>query len=84
VSENGFAIAWTAASRRALTRLPEKAATAVVEFLYGSASENPRRAGKSLRLGLEGTHNYPSRVDFVRGKGPRMFASSDRSGVPEP
>jgi len=57
VSEDGFAIAWTAASRRALTRLPEKAAMAVVEFLYGSLSENPRRAGKPLKLGLEGMHS---------------------------
>jgi mRNA interferase RelE/StbE len=57
VSENGFAIAWTAASHRALTRLPEKAATAVVEFLYGSLSENPRRVGKPLKLGLEGMHS---------------------------
>jgi mRNA interferase RelE/StbE len=57
VSENGFAIAWTAAPRQALTRLPEKAATAVVEFLYGSLSENPRRVGKPLELGLEGMHS---------------------------
>jgi mRNA interferase RelE/StbE len=54
VSGDGFAIAWTAASRRALTRLPDKAATAVVEFLHGSLSQNPRRAGKPLKLGLEG------------------------------
>ena len=54
VSGNDFAIAWTAASRRALTRLPEKVAAAVVEFLYGSLAENPHRAGKPLKLGLEG------------------------------
>ena len=54
MSGDGFAIAWTAASRRALTRLPEKAATAVVEFLYGSLAENPHRVGKPLKLGLEG------------------------------
>jgi mRNA interferase RelE/StbE len=55
VSEAGsFANAWTAASRRALTRLPEKAAMAVVEFLYGSLAENPHRAGKPLKFGLEG------------------------------
>jgi mRNA-degrading endonuclease RelE of RelBE toxin-antitoxin system len=57
VSEDGFAIAWTAASRRALARLPEKAATAVAGFLYGSLAENPRRAGKPLRLGLDGLHS---------------------------
>jgi mRNA interferase RelE/StbE len=57
VSENASAIAWTATSRRALTRLPEKVATAVVEFLYGSLAASPCRVGKPLRLGLEGLHS---------------------------
>ncbi len=57
MSENAYAIAWTAASRRALTRLPEKVATAVVGFLYGSLASNPYRAGKPLKLGLEGLHS---------------------------
>jgi mRNA interferase RelE/StbE len=57
VSENAFAIAWTAASRRALTRLPEKAATAVVEFLYGSLASSPYRVGKPLKLGIDGLHS---------------------------
>lgn len=57
MSENAFAIAWTAASRRALTRLPEKVATAVVEFLYGSLAVSPYRVGKPLKLGLEGLHS---------------------------
>jgi mRNA interferase RelE/StbE len=57
VSENGFAIAWTAASRRALARLPGKVATAVVEFLYGSLASSPYRVGKPLKLGLEGLHS---------------------------
>jgi mRNA interferase RelE/StbE len=57
VSENVFSIAWTAAFRRALTRLPEKAATAVVEFLYGSLASSPYRVGKPLKLGLEGLHS---------------------------
>ena len=54
MSGNDYAIAWTTASRRALTRLPEKAGTAVDEFLYGSLAENPHRAGKPLKLGLQG------------------------------
>ena len=54
MSETYYAIAWTAASRRALTRLPEKVATAVVELLYGSLAENPHRAGKPLKLSLAG------------------------------
>jgi mRNA interferase RelE/StbE len=58
VSEGGsVTIAWTAAARPALTRLPEKAATAVVEFLYGSLAENAHRVGKPLKLGLEGLHS---------------------------
>jgi mRNA-degrading endonuclease RelE of RelBE toxin-antitoxin system len=40
-----------------LTRLPEKVATATVEFLYGSAAESPHRVGKPLRLGLLGLHS---------------------------
>ena len=51
---SAFAIAWTAAARRALSRLPEKAATAVIEFLYGSLADGPHRVGGPLKLGLEG------------------------------
>jgi mRNA interferase RelE/StbE len=52
VSERGYAIAWTAPARRALPRLPEKAATAAVEFIYGSLAASPHRVGKPLKLGL--------------------------------
>ena len=41
MSEGDFAIAWTAPGRRTLARLPEKVATAVVEFLYGSLAARP-------------------------------------------
>jgi mRNA interferase RelE/StbE len=57
VTERAFATGWTAASRQALTRLPEKVATAVVEFLYGSLAASLYRAGKPLKLGLEGLHS---------------------------
>lgn len=57
MSEPGYASGWTAPARRTLTRLPEKAATAVVEFRYGSLAASPRRAGKPLRLGLKGLHS---------------------------
>jgi mRNA interferase RelE/StbE len=53
----GYAVAWTATSRRALARLPEKVATAAVEFIYGSLAETPRRVGKSLQFGLAGLHS---------------------------
>jgi len=52
-SQGAFTIAWTAASRRALVKLPGKAATAAIEFVYGSLAENPHRVGKSLKLTLE-------------------------------
>jgi mRNA-degrading endonuclease RelE of RelBE toxin-antitoxin system len=57
VSQDSFRIAWTAPARRALTRLPEKVATAVVEFLYGSLAVSPHRVGKPLKLGLDGLHS---------------------------
>jgi mRNA interferase RelE/StbE len=57
VSEPDYAIAWTGPARRALARLPEKAATAAVEFLYGSLAATPHRVGKPLRLGLAGLHS---------------------------
>jgi len=57
VTNADFAVAWTPTSRRTLARLPEKIATAAVEFIYGSLSENPLRAGKPLKLGLAGLHS---------------------------
>ena len=57
MSEPGYAIAWTAPALWALSRLREKVATAVVEFLYGSLAASPHRVGKPLKLGLEGLHS---------------------------
>jgi mRNA interferase RelE/StbE len=57
VSDAGFGIAWTATSRHALTRLPEKVGIAAVEFIYGSLAANPYRVGKPLKLSLEGLHS---------------------------
>jgi mRNA interferase RelE/StbE len=57
VSEGDFTIALTAPARRSLTRLPEKVAVAVVEFLYGSLAASPHRVGKQLKLGLSGLHS---------------------------
>jgi mRNA interferase RelE/StbE len=57
VIDGDFAIAWTAPARRALARLPEKVATAAVEFLYGSLAANPHQVGKPLKLGLAGMHS---------------------------
>lgn len=56
-------IAWTPTAKRALVRLPEKVAAAVVEFVYRALAENPRRVGKPLRFELEGLHSA-RRGDF--------------------
>lgn len=52
-----YAIAWTPTSKRALQRLPEKVATAAVEFIYGTLASNPQRVGKPLRFDLDGLHS---------------------------
>lgn len=58
-----FAIEWTSSAFRALDRLPEKIATACVEFVHGGLAENPRRVGHALRFDLEGKHSA-RRGDF--------------------
>ena len=52
-----YDIAWTPTAKRALTRLPEKVATAAIEFSYGPLAENPQHVGKALRFGLKGLHS---------------------------
>ncbi|WP_131786275.1 type II toxin-antitoxin system RelE family toxin [Protofrankia symbiont of Coriaria ruscifolia] len=54
---DAYKIAFTAPARRALRRLPEKVATAAVEFLYGSLAANPHRVGKPLQLQLAGPYS---------------------------
>ncbi|HEU5033890.1 MAG TPA: type II toxin-antitoxin system RelE/ParE family toxin [Mycobacteriales bacterium] len=51
-----FAVRWTPTARRDLARLPEKIATVVVEFVYGSLAANPDRVGRPLHLELAGAH----------------------------
>ena len=41
-------------AERSLSRLPHKAAAAVVEFLLGPLSEAPKRVGHPLQRELEG------------------------------
>lgn len=56
-------ITWTPTAERALVRLSEKVAAAVVEFVYGALADSPRRVGKPLRFQLEGLHSA-RRGDF--------------------
>lgn len=58
-----FAISWSASAQRDLTKLPEKVATAVVEFIYGGLADNPNRVGHELALELAGVHSA-RRGDF--------------------
>jgi mRNA interferase RelE/StbE len=57
VSDAGYTVGRTSPARRALLKLPEKAAAAAVEFIYGSLADNPYRVGKPLRNELEGLHS---------------------------
>lgn len=57
MSAEAVRVDWTPQARRALARLPEKVATAAVEFIYGGLAENPRRVGKALRNELAGLHS---------------------------
>ena len=57
MTAEAFRVDWTPQSRRALARLPEKVATAAIEFIYGGLAENPHRVGKPLRNELAGLHS---------------------------
>jgi mRNA-degrading endonuclease RelE of RelBE toxin-antitoxin system len=57
VTQPDYEIEWARPARRALARLPEKVAAAVVEFIYGPLAENPQRVGKALRFELDGLHS---------------------------
>jgi mRNA interferase RelE/StbE len=52
-----FEIRWASPARRALRRLPEKVATAAIEFIYGPLAGNPHQVGRPLRFELEGRHS---------------------------
>jgi mRNA interferase RelE/StbE len=60
---SSFDVVWSPRAKRDLMALPEKVATAVVEFVYGPLTANPRRVGKPLRFDLEGYHSA-RRGDF--------------------
>mgnify|MGYP001821813166 CR=1 FL=1 len=51
-------------ARRAIDRLPERIALAVLDYLVGPLLENPHRVGKPLRGDLVGLHS--SRVGAYR------------------
>ena len=60
---SAFEIAWAPSAQRDLARLPEKVATAVIEFAYGTLAAAPYRVGGELHFELEG-HRSARRGDF--------------------
>jgi mRNA interferase RelE/StbE len=56
VSDAPLSTRWTPTAQRDLRRLPEKIATAAVEFVYGSLADSPERVGRELQLELAGRH----------------------------
>lgn len=56
-------IQWASSALRSLDRLPEKTATACIEFAYGSLAENPQCVGRALRFDREDKHSA-RRGDF--------------------
>lgn len=58
-----YQVTSSASAQRDLRRLPEKIATAVVEFIYAGLAENPRRVGRQLHLDLAG-HYAARRGDY--------------------
>lgn len=54
MSEPAYRLLMAAGAERALARLPEKAAAAVVEFVTGPLLEGPRAVGHPLRRELTG------------------------------
>lgn len=58
-----YSIRWTATAQRDLRRLPEKIATAAVEFTYGSLADNPHKVGRALHLELA-DHHAARRGDY--------------------
>ena len=52
-----YRIAITSPAARDLEKLPEKIATACLEFIFGPMASNPQRVGKPLRYELEGLHS---------------------------
>lgn len=63
MSDPSYEVAWSRPALRGLDRIPEKAASACIEFVYGALADNPRRVGAELRLELAGKHSA-RRGDF--------------------
>ncbi len=54
MNQPGYRLLVAPSAERSLTRLPEAAAAAIVEFMVGPLVTNPRRVGHPLRRELAG------------------------------
>lgn len=82
-----FEIKFQPSARRDLARLPEKVASAVVEFIFGPLAENPHRVGKPLRFDLEGLHSArrgPYRVIYRIEAAVNIIAIDHRADIYRP
>ena len=52
-----YDVDWSRPARRAVASLPQKVATAAIEFIYSTIAMNPHRAGHPLHFELEGLHS---------------------------
>ena len=52
-----YQVGITPRAARDLQRLPDKIATACVEFIFGPLAANPHRVSKPQRAELEGSHS---------------------------
>lgn len=51
-----YRVEFASSARRALNRMPEKAAAAAIEFCFGPLAADPYRLGKPLKRDLTGYH----------------------------
>jgi mRNA interferase RelE/StbE len=56
VTPGRYQVEFAGTARRAVQRLPEKAAAAAIEFCFGPLADDPRRVGKPLTRELAGYH----------------------------
>jgi mRNA-degrading endonuclease RelE of RelBE toxin-antitoxin system len=90
VSSSRYEVEWTRSALRGLDRIPEKAATACIELVYGALAEDPRRVGRELRFDLVGKHSARRgdfRVVYEIDEAARVIviiAMDHRSGVYRP
>ena len=65
MSAAGWRLVVAASAARALERLPERVAAAMVEFITGPLHESPRRVGKELQrelIGIWSARRGPYRI----------------------